>query len=58
MAAENVFDFALAPPKHDWSRFDAMSETQRNATATHDPDAMPLTPADSVSTPTLCLRPI
>ena len=35
-----------APPKHDWSRFEAMSETQRNAAATHDPDAMLLTRAD------------
>jgi len=35
-----------APPKHHWNRLDAMSETQHNAAATHDPDAMPLTPAD------------
>ena len=34
------------PSKHDWSRFDAMSEAQRHAAATRDPDAMPLTPAD------------
>jgi hypothetical protein len=30
--------------KHDWSRFDAMSETERHAAALADPDAQPLTP--------------
>ena len=31
-------------PKHDWSRFDAMSETERHAAALADPDTQPLTP--------------
>jgi putative transcriptional regulator len=32
--------------KHDWTRFDAMSEVQRHDAAMHDPDAKPLKPAD------------
>ena len=32
--------------KHDWSRFDAMTEKERHAAALSDPDAKPLTPAD------------
>ncbi|MGI9169193.1 MAG: helix-turn-helix domain-containing protein [Caulobacteraceae bacterium] len=32
--------------KHDWSRFDAMSEAERHAAASMDPDAQPLTPED------------
>jgi methanol corrinoid protein len=31
-------------PKHDWERFDAMTETQRHAAASADPDAQPVTP--------------
>src|SRR5450759_4306546 len=46
MNADNTMKTTAKPPKHDWSRFDAMSEAQRNAAAAHDPDAMPLTPAD------------
>ena len=46
MNVDNTMKTTAKPPKHDWSRFDAMSEAQRNAAATHDPDAMPLTPAD------------
>ena len=30
--------------KHDWSRFDAMSDAERRAAALADPDAQPLTP--------------
>ncbi|MGD0143375.1 MAG: helix-turn-helix domain-containing protein [Rhizomicrobium sp.] len=30
--------------KHDWSRFDAMTEEERHAAALRDPDAQPLTP--------------
>jgi putative transcriptional regulator len=37
---------AAKPPKHDWSRYDAMSDAQRTAAAAHDPDLMALTPAD------------
>jgi putative transcriptional regulator len=32
--------------KHDWSRFDAMTEAERHAAAISDPDAQPLTPDD------------
>jgi putative transcriptional regulator len=32
--------------KHDWSRFDAMTEAERHAAAMSDPDAQPLTPED------------
>jgi putative transcriptional regulator len=30
--------------KHDWKRFDAMSEAERHAAASGDPDAQPVTP--------------
>jgi putative transcriptional regulator len=30
--------------RHDWSRFDAMTEEERHAAALADPDAQPLTP--------------
>jgi len=33
-------------PKHDWQRFDAMTERQRYRAALSDPDAQPLTSAD------------
>ncbi len=32
------------PSKHDWGRFDSMSEEQRHAAAVNDPDAQPVTP--------------
>ncbi|ABY29888.1 MULTISPECIES: helix-turn-helix domain-containing protein [Methylorubrum] len=32
--------------KHNWDRFDAMSETERHAAALADPDARPLTSDD------------
>jgi len=32
------------PTKHDWKRFDAMTEAERHAAALADPDAQPLTP--------------
>jgi putative transcriptional regulator len=34
------------PPKHDWSRLDAMSEAQKHAAALSDPDNRPLTEED------------
>lgn len=34
------------PPKHDWTRFDAMSDAQRHAAAMRDADARPLQPKD------------
>jgi putative transcriptional regulator len=46
MNADNTMKTKAKPSKHDWSRFDAMSEVQRHAAATRDPNAMPLTPAD------------
>jgi putative transcriptional regulator len=46
MNADNTMKTTAKPPKHDWSRYDAMSDAQRNAAATHDPEVMPLTPAD------------
>jgi putative transcriptional regulator len=33
--------------KHDWKRFDAMSEKEVLATARTDPDARPITPANA-----------
>jgi putative transcriptional regulator len=35
---------AQVKTKHDWSRLDAMTESQRHAAALADPDAQPLTP--------------
>jgi putative transcriptional regulator len=32
------------PAKHDWQRFEAMTEAERHAAALSDPDAQPLTP--------------
>ena len=32
---------------HDWSRFDAMTEAERRAAASRDPDAQPLAPEDT-----------
>ena len=33
----------VKPPKHDWSRFDAMARAGRAAAAASDPDAQPVT---------------
>ncbi len=35
----------VKPPAADWSAFDAMSEAERHAAATSDPDCPPLTEA-------------
>jgi len=32
------------PAKHDWQRFEAMTEAERHAAALSDPDAQPITP--------------
>ncbi|MFZ2447889.1 MAG: helix-turn-helix domain-containing protein [Syntrophobacteraceae bacterium] len=32
------------PTKHNWKRFDEMTEAQRHAVAVSDPDAQPITP--------------
>src|SRR5437016_777461 len=34
------------PPKHDWSRLDAMTEAEKHAAALSDPDNRPLTEED------------
>ena len=39
--------FAAARPLHDWSRFDAMTDDEAIKAALSDPDAQPLTPADT-----------
>ena len=36
------------PDRHDWKRFDAMTEEQRHAAALSDPDAQPVTPENIV----------
>jgi putative transcriptional regulator len=46
MNADNTTKKTAKPLKHDWIRFNAMTEAQRNAAATQDPDALPLAPAD------------
>ncbi len=46
MSADNTTKKTGRPEKHDWSRLDAMSDTERHAAALRDPDAKPLTPAD------------
>jgi len=46
MSADNTTKTTAKPGKHDWSRFDAMSEAERHAAASRDADAKPLTPAD------------
>lgn len=33
-------------PKHDWTRFDAMTPEERHVAALADPDARPMTDAD------------
>ena len=32
------------PAKHDWKRFDTMTEAERHAAALSDPDVQPITP--------------
>jgi putative transcriptional regulator len=46
MNADNPMKTTAKPTKHDWSRFDAMSEAQRTAAAMRDRDAVPLTSVD------------
>jgi putative transcriptional regulator len=46
MNADNTTKTKAKSLKRDWNRFDAMSEEQRHAAATRDPDAKPLTPVD------------
>ena len=44
MNDDNTMKKTDEPTKHDWSRFDAMTEAERHAAALADPDAQPLTP--------------
>jgi putative transcriptional regulator len=44
MSADNTMKKIGKPTRHDWSRFDAMTEAERHAAAISDPDALPLTP--------------
>jgi putative transcriptional regulator len=44
MSGENTTKKTGKPERHDWSRFDAMTEDERHAAALRDPDAQPLTP--------------
>lgn len=46
MSTKNIMKTMTNKTKHDWSRFDAMSEADRHAAAILDPDAQPLTPDD------------
>ena len=47
MNADNTTKTTAKPPKHDWSRFDAMSEAQRNVAAMRDPMQCRLRPPTS-----------
>jgi putative transcriptional regulator len=44
MSDENTTKKTGRPERHDWSRFDAMSEAERHAAALRDPDAQPVSP--------------
>src|SRR5476651_1857559 len=46
MSADNTTKTTAKPKKHDWSRFDAMSQAQRHVAAARDSNGKPLTPAD------------
>lgn len=41
---KNADTMKKTPPKHDWERFDSMTEAQRHAAALSDRDAQPVTP--------------
>lgn len=46
MSADDTMKTTADATKHDWSRFDTMSEAERRAAAVADPDAQPLEPED------------
>lgn len=46
MSADTTTKTTRKAPKHDWRKFDAMTDEQRHAAALRDPDAQPLTEAD------------
>ena len=46
MSDGNTMKTTAKPTKHDWSRFDAMTEEERHAAALSDPDARPLSAED------------
>jgi len=41
---KNADTMKKTPTKHDWERFDAMTEEERHAAAASDPDTQPVTP--------------
>src|SRR5450830_48264 len=46
MNADNTMKTTAKPSKHDWSRFDAMSQAQRHAAATRDSNGKPKPASD------------
>ena len=46
MSADNTTKKTADRAKQDWSRFDAMSASERRTAAAQDPDAKPLVPDD------------
>jgi len=46
MSDDSTMKTTPEAPRHDWRRFDAMTEAERHAAALRDPDAQPLTPED------------
>jgi putative transcriptional regulator len=46
MSADDTTRKKVSAAKHDWRRFDAMTETERRAAAARDRDTNPLTPED------------
>lgn len=46
MSADDTETTTHETPKHNWRRFDAMTEAERHAAALADPDAQPLTEED------------
>ena len=46
MRTNNTMKRTPETSRHDWSRFDAMTEAERHAAALSDPDAQPLTEED------------
>jgi putative transcriptional regulator len=46
MSDEPTTKIPVEPSKHDWTRFDAMTDDESHAAALADPDARPLTASD------------
>ncbi len=43
---KNANTTKITSPKHDWKRFDEMTEAERHAAALSDTDAQPITPGN------------